>query len=100
MSSESFAAFVARLDEDKALREQLRAAGGDQGLRVEALADFAKAHGYEFTADDVTGELSEKQLEAVAGGLARTFSVSTTFDKVSPVLSVSYLNGYLFKIEY
>ena len=41
MSNESFDAFMAKVKEDAALRDKLRAAGGDDGLSVQALAEFA-----------------------------------------------------------
>lgn len=80
MSSESFKAFMAKVTQEPELRQKLRAAGGDAGLSVEALSAFASGMGYAFTAEDVTGELSEKQLEGVAGGLARGLARMNTYD--------------------
>ena len=37
---------------------------------------IAKEHGHEFTADKIT-ELSEEELEGVAGGAYRTFEEAT-----------------------
>lgn len=78
MSNESFKAFLAKVDADAGLREKLRAAGGDAGLSAQAVADFAAGQGYSFSVADLSGELSEKQLEGVAGGLSLSLSPSTT----------------------
>lgn len=97
MSNESFDAFMAKVKEDAALRDKLRAAGGDDGLSVQALAEFASGQGYSFTAADVTGEMSDAQLGAVAGGLTTS---PLLFDKIAPVLSFYKLGGtdYLIKL--
>lgn len=84
MSNESFKAFMTKVVEDPGLREQLRAAGGDAGVSAQALADFAKGHGYSFTAEDVTGELSDKDLEGVAGGILIGLSQPTLTNNWSP----------------
>jgi predicted ribosomally synthesized peptide with nif11-like leader len=101
MSVESFNAFMAKVEEDQQLRDKLRAAGGDVGLPVQALAEFAGRHGYSFTAEDVTGELSDAQLEGVAGGMGRMITGPTRFDydKISPTLSVKSMDsGLMFKL--
>lgn len=87
MSSDSFKAFMAKVEADQGLREQLRAAAGDTGLPVQALAEFAKGHGYAFTAEDVTGELSDTQLEGVAGGILIGLNQPLLGDKLSPTFS-------------
>lgn len=76
MSNASFKAFMAKVDQDAGLRETLRAAGGDSGLPLQAVAEIAAGQGYSFTAADVTGELSERQLDGVAGGLSFNLSGS------------------------
>lgn len=96
MSSESFQAFVQKVTDDPGLREQLRAAGGDDGLSLQALAEFAKHHGFEFAASDVTGELSDAQLGGVAGGILIGLNQSLTMYKLSPTLSVT--SDYLVKL--
>ncbi len=89
MSSESFKAFMAKVDGDQALREKLRTAGGDAGVSAQALAEFAKGHGYSFTAEDVTGELSDADLQGVAGGILIGMNQPLAFgDKLSPTFSV------------
>ena len=62
MSEEQLKAFIAKVKEDSNLQEKLKAA-----KLPENVVDIAKAHGYEFTADEIT-ELSEEELENVAGG--------------------------------
>jgi predicted ribosomally synthesized peptide with nif11-like leader len=71
MSIESFEAFMTRLAEDAGLRDELRAQA-PEGLNFEQLAQAAAARGFEFSAEELVdsaeGELSDEQLEAVAGG--------------------------------
>jgi predicted ribosomally synthesized peptide with nif11-like leader len=67
MSSESFLMFVAKLENDAGLRQELRAAGDEAGMPADAVIAFAARKGYEFTAEDI-GALSDQQLDAVAGG--------------------------------
>lgn len=73
MSKENFQNFLDRVAKDDALRRELdgTATGTPSTMRVEALARFATEHGFAVTVDDVrshTSELSDSQLEAVAGG--------------------------------
>ena len=70
MASQTFKAFLVRVQDDKTVRKALLAAGADQGMPLEALRAFAEKHGYQFEAEDVTNELSERQLDAVTGGLS------------------------------
>lgn len=72
MSTESFKAFAARLREDPGLQDEVRSASGDEGISVETLAALAEGYGFHFTVEDVSNELSDAQLEGVAGGLGRT----------------------------
>jgi len=67
MSSESFGAFLVKIENDAALRQELRAAGFDAGMEVEGLIAFAARKGYSLTIDD-PGELADDQLDKVAGG--------------------------------
>ncbi len=68
MSTESLKAFLAELESDEALREELKAAGDEHGVPADAVAAAAAARGYEFTVDDISSELEEAELEGVAGG--------------------------------
>ena len=62
MSLEQLKAFLAKVKEDSNLQEKLKAAKSTE----DAVA-IAKEHGHDFTADKIT-ELSEEELEGVAGG--------------------------------
>ena len=62
MSEEQLKAFVAKVKGDSNLQEKLKAAKSPEDVVA-----IAKEHGHEFTADKRT-ELSEGELEGVAGG--------------------------------
>jgi predicted ribosomally synthesized peptide with nif11-like leader len=59
MSSKSYRAFRAKIEEDAKLREQMLAAGSADGMSVEKLTSIASAYGFHFTVSDVTRELGE-----------------------------------------
>jgi predicted ribosomally synthesized peptide with nif11-like leader len=69
MSSESFKQFMAKVQNDQGLKQELRAAGGASGMSAEAVVAFAATKGYAFKVEDVSSELTDQQLDAVAGGL-------------------------------
>jgi predicted ribosomally synthesized peptide with nif11-like leader len=76
MSEKAVHAFLARLDEDPALKDQLRAEEAAAKDFFASAATFAARSGFEFTAGEFarvlgsTGwELREDDLEKVAGGL-------------------------------
>ena len=62
MSEEQLKAFIAKAKDDQSIQEKLKAA-----KTPEDVVDIAKEYGHEFTADKIT-ELSEDELEGVAGG--------------------------------
>ena len=62
MSEEKLKAFIAKAKDDQSIQDKLKAA-----KTPEDVVGIAKEHGHEFTADNVT-ELSEEELEGVAGG--------------------------------
>jgi predicted ribosomally synthesized peptide with nif11-like leader len=68
-------AFKAKLAADAALREEMTHVLSKGGQRTDAsaqdLAAFAQSRGYDLSVDDVraTMELSDEQLESVAGGV-------------------------------
>jgi predicted ribosomally synthesized peptide with nif11-like leader len=86
MSIESFQSFLTRISEDEQLRDELRARE-PEGMTAEQLAHAAAERGFEFTAKEVDAavatvgltddELSDTQLEGVAGGA--TFNSLTSF---------------------
>ena len=62
MSEEQLKAFLAMVKGDSSLQEKLKAAKSPEDV-----VGVAKEQGYEFTVDKIT-ELSEEELEGVAGG--------------------------------
>ncbi len=70
--------------EDKALLEAIKAIGND----VEKIVALANSKGYKFTVEDLSsqaqksGELSEEELEDVAGGFVCVASGKGDFDHV------------------
>ena len=62
MSLEQLKAFLAKVKGDSNLREKLKAAKSPEDV-----VGIAKEHGHEFTADNMS-QLSERELESVAGG--------------------------------
>jgi len=69
MSNESFKKFMAKVQTDQGLKQELRAAGGAAGMPAEAVVAFAAGKGYEFKVEEISNELSEQQLDSVAGGI-------------------------------
>ena len=73
MSLEQLKAFLEKVKGDPSLQDKLKAAKSPEDV-----VGIAKEHGFEFTADKIT-ELSEEELEGVAGGLKLTkLSVAET----------------------
>ena len=62
MTLDQLKAFLAKVKGDSNLQEKLKAAKSPEDV-----VGIAKKHGFEFTADKIT-ELSEEELESVAGG--------------------------------
>jgi predicted ribosomally synthesized peptide with nif11-like leader len=97
MSKQALGAFMAKVEEDESLREELKAlARDDRGAPVEAIADLARSKGFDFTVEDVSAasrsELSEEELASVSGG-ASGFSLN--FNKITQKVYPD-LNGSLF----
>ena len=74
MSKQAWETFKGKMAEDPTLRDEmtreLSAGGSKTSASVEDLVAFAKKRGYEFEPDEVRKaiELSDEQLDAVAGG--------------------------------
>ena len=95
MSEEQLKAFLEKVKADTSLQEKLKAAAD-----TNAVAAIAKEAGFSISADDLTkdqSEISEEELEAVAGGviggtiwvleLCHKFGTNTlNFYKGNPVL--------------
>ena len=62
MSEEKLKAFIAKAKDDQTIQDKLKTA-----KTPEDFVAIAKEHGHEFTADKIA-ELSEEELEGVAGG--------------------------------
>ncbi len=65
MSEEQLKAFIAKVQEDSSLQEQLKAEGAD-------VVAIAKAAGFSITTEDLNSQrqnLTDDELEGVAGGL-------------------------------
>ena len=94
MSQEAAQAFVERVNDDETLRDQLIAAGdNDSRLRM------AQEAGFDVTADDLAelraqvgvDELSEEDLQKVAGGASTTEVATAVGTAVSFVTAVAAL---------
>ena len=69
MSEEQLKAFLEKVNADTSLQEKLKAAADGN-----AVVAIAKEAGFSISADDITkaqSEISEKELESVAGGATR-----------------------------
>ena len=62
MSEEQLKAFLAKAKDDQSIQDKLKAA-----KTPEDVVGIAKEHGHEFNSDHLS-ELSEEELEGVAGG--------------------------------
>ena len=68
MSEEQLKAFIAKVQSDPSLQEQLKAEGADP-------VAIAQAAGFEVTTEDHQRTLSDEELEAVSGGKGRAAKV-------------------------
>lgn len=91
MSTDSFKAFATKIQEDENLRKEIQAASDEKGISADQLAGIAAGHGYEFTVDDVSSELSDAELEGVAGGMARA-DVSTSLNTLNTAYKIESYN--------
>ena len=64
MSKEQLKAFIAKAKNDQSIQDKLKAAKS-----LEDVVGIAKEHGHEFAADMIN-QLSDDELEGVAGGTA------------------------------
>ena len=71
MSQENLSQFVSQISESEDLRTELEGHLDDDGeMSIEELIELGAAYGCEFTAEDLmdTAELSDEELDGVAGG--------------------------------
>ena len=73
MSEEQLKAFLKKVKTDTSLQEKLKAAKSPEDV-----VGIAKEHGHEFSADKLS-QLSEEELEAVAGGYKKTQKTDLTW---------------------
>ncbi|MCP5152932.1 MAG: Nif11-like leader peptide family natural product precursor [Ectothiorhodospiraceae bacterium] len=97
MSKKSLEAFMARLEEDAELRAAARGlAEKGKGTSLGAVTELARKKGYDFTAEEVSGqlagELDESQLESVAGGLLPATTLTSIKWSAFPKVQI-YLAG-------
>ena len=85
MSEEQLKAFLEKVQADTSLQEKLKAAGD-----ANAVVEIAKEAGFSISADDLKKaqaiEISEEELEGVAGGILHTTLV-TTVATLAPLVS-------------
>ena len=88
MSEEQLSAFLAKLKEDAGLQEKLQGAAD-----LDAVVDLAKEAGFDVSKADwlkyqakQTLELSDEELEGVAGGCANTYVITIMSSAVCYVL--------------
>ena len=67
MSEEQLKAFIAKAKDDQSIQEKLKAA-----KTPDDVVGIAKEHGHEFATEHMT-QLSEEELEGVAGGYSNLF---------------------------
>ena len=97
MSRLSFDSFMEALQKDGSLQKELREKLGDpaHGVSAEGLNQFASGKGYDFKVQEIKSELSEKQLDTVAGGLTTPSLSSVEWKVGSSLLGTQYV-----KIDY
>ena len=81
MSKENLDQFVQKVTDD----EQLQARIGDE-IDIDSLIALGTEHGFEFTAEDLAAnvELSDEELDGVAGGVSAIKNKQEPFRKVTP----------------
>ena len=68
MTSEAFKQFMVKLQHDQGLKRELEATDSQAGKGIAAIVQFAESKGYKITPEDVLGQLTERELDAVVGG--------------------------------
>ena len=89
MSEEQLNAFLEKVKGDTSLQEKLKAAASP-----EAAIEIAKEAGFAITAEDIqsaTVELSDKELEAAAGGAGCLEMMKSMYCTQRPPTDIKYL---------
>ena len=88
MSGDSFQAFLTKLEQDLDLQAELRSRfkNPELGISGKELVEFAAGKGYKFSVQELQGELTGEQLDAVSGGVYDPFMkitrpLNANFDK-------------------
>ncbi len=87
MSEEQLKAFLEKVKAEASLQARLNAAGD-----ADAVAAIAKEAGFSISADDITkvqSEISEEELEGVAGGKEGTMGRTRRFDVMDELVGGS-----------
>ena len=107
MSKQALNAFKAKLAEDATLCEEMTRVLSKEGQRTDASAQdliaFAQSRGYDLSVEDVraTMELSDDQLESVAGGVLISGSTSLNYSNTQTYSLESFsLNFAKITYEY
>lgn len=84
MSRANFAKFTADLNADEAFQSAFRDRFGGAGSQIPAreLIAFASEHGYAFSLEDASSELTDAELADVAGGTTLD-ATTTTLDSTT-----------------
>ena len=96
MSEEQLKAFLEKVKADTSLQEKLKAAADatkPKAADANAVAAIAKEAGFSISADDINkaqSELSDEELEGVAGGLFIPISWSMESDNPSEWRAIGY----------
>ena len=83
MSEEQLKAFLEKVQGDTSLQEKLKAAAD-----ANAVSAIAKEAGFSISADDITkaqSEISDEELEGVAGGFVIKWKVTVAIPVAGPV---------------
>ena len=95
MANRMFEDFVDQLTASGQLQDELYELADDDGVvGMDEVADFARGHGFEFSAEELTDELDDDQLDAIAGG------GTLSYPKVEIGLSSTRLDASFIKVDY
>lgn len=103
MSTESFAEFTRSINTDEALRTAMTERfGTGQNIPADDFIAFAGEHGYEFSVEEASDQLSDAALEGVAGGIGIGELDTRTFEeyKITYVKIDTTLNSFNLFAKY
>ncbi len=102
MTKKGFGEFMAKVAQDAQLRREVDAlAKDDKGVPLSALAALGARKGYAFRVEDVSNELTDEEVGAVAGGLLPAVNISQkAFPKVQFLKYEVPGGGFFLKLDY